>query len=107
MKIIVEVGNINTFLKWFMASFILGIVALLAVFLVEDIAKLTGEMNQSILLVSTLTIFVLILFSLFSIVKANLNRIRRELVISVIFVIIPLSALVINGFIFIIYFVGK
>lgn len=76
-------------------------------FLVEDIAKLTGEMNQSILLVSTLTIFVLILFSLFSIVKANSNRIRRELVISVIFVIIPLSALVINGFIFIIYFVGK
>ncbi|MEK5207197.1 hypothetical protein [Psychrobacillus sp. FSL H8-0510] len=90
-----------------MASFILGIVALLAVFLVEDIAKLTGEMNQSILLVSTLTIFVLILFSLFSIVKANSNRIRRELVISAIFVIIPLSALVINGFIFIIYFVGK
>lgn len=107
MKIIVEVGNINTFLKWFMASFILGIVALLAVFLVEDIAKLTGEMNQSILLVSTLTIFALIVFSLFSIVKANSNRIRRELVISVIFVIIPLSALVINGFIFIIYFVGK
>lgn len=90
-----------------MASFILGIVALLAVFLVEDIAKLTGKMNQSILLVSTLTIFVLILFSLFSIVKANSNRIRRELVISAIFVIIPLSALVINGFIFIIYFVGK
>lgn len=107
MKIIVEVGNINTFIKWFMASFILGIVALLAVFLVEDIARLTGEMNQSILLVSTLTIFALILFSLFSIVKANSNRIRRELVISSIFVIIPLSALVINGFIFIIYFVGK
>lgn len=104
MKIIVEVGNINTFLKWFMASFILGIVALLAVFLV---ARLTGEINQSILLVSTLTIFALIVFSLFSSVKANSNRIRRELVISVIFVIIPLSALVINGFIFIIYFVGK
>lgn len=104
MKIIVEVGNINTFLKWYMASFILGIVALLAVFLV---ARLTGEINQSILLVSTLTIFALIVFSLFSIVKANSNRIRRELVISVIFVIIPLSALVINGFNFIIYFVGK
>lgn len=104
MKIIVEVGNINTFLKWFMASFILGIVALLAVFLV---ARLTDEINQSILLVSTLTIFALIVFSLFSIVKANSNRIRRELVISVIFVIVPLSALVINGFIFIIYFIGK
>ena len=97
-------GNIDTFLKWFMASFILGIVALLAVFL---LAMLTGEINQSILLVSTLIIFGLIVFSLFSIVKANSNRIRRELVISVIFVIIPLSALVINGFIFIIYFVGK
>ena len=87
-----------------MASFILGIVGLLAVFFV---ANKTGEMNRSILLVSTLTIFVLILSSLFSIVKANSNRIRRELVISVLFAIIPLSALVINGLIFTVYFVGK
>ncbi|MFB5089362.1 hypothetical protein PGC35_19590 [Psychrobacillus sp. PGGUH221] len=90
-----------------MASFILGIVGLIAVFFVEDISRVTGEKNRSILLVSALTIFVLILSSLFSIVKANSNRIRRELVISVLFAIIPLSALVINGLIFTVYFIGK
>ena len=90
-----------------MASFTLGIVGLIAVFFVEDIARVTGEMNQSILLAGILTISILILSSLFSIVKANSNRIRRELVISVFFSIIPLTALVINGLIFIVYFVGK
>ena len=97
-------GKIDKFLKWFLASFILGIVGLIAVFIV---ANKTGEMNRSILLVSTLTIFIINLSSLFSIVKANSNRIRRELVISLLFVIIPLSALVINGLIFTVYFVGK
>jgi len=53
------------------------------------------------------SIFVLILSSLINIVKANSNKIRRELVISVLFAIIPLSVLVINGFIFTVYFVGK
>ena len=85
-----------------MASFILGIVGLIAIFFV-----VTGEMNRSVLLVSTLTIFVLILSSLFGIVKANSNRIRRELVISAVFAIIPLSVLVLNGLIFTVYFVGK
>ena len=85
-----------------MASFILGIVGLIAIFFV-----VTGEMNRSVLLVSTLIIFALILSSLFSIVKANSNRIRRELVISAFFAIIPLSVLVLNGLIFTVYFVGK
>jgi len=85
-----------------MASFILGIVGLIAIFFV-----VTGEMNRSVLLVSTLIIFALILSSLFSIVKANSNRIRRELVISAVFAIIPLSVLVLNGLIFTVYFVGK
>ena len=96
--------KIDKFLKWFMASFILGIVGLIAVFFV---ARLTGEMNRSILLVSTITIFILILSSLFSIVKANSNRIKRELVISAFFTLIPLAALVMNGLIYIVYFVGK
>lgn len=100
-------GNIDKFFKWFMASFTLGIVGLIAVFFVEDMARVTGEMNPSILLAGIFTISILILSSLFSIVKANSNRIRRELVISVFFSIIPLTALVINGLIFIVYFVGK
>lgn len=100
-------SKIDKFTKWFIASFILGIVGLIAVFFVEDIANVTGELNRSILLISTIAVFILIFTSLFSIVKANSNRIKRELVISAFLTIIPLTALVLNGLIFTIYFVGK
>ena len=100
-------SKIDKFTKWFIASLILGIVGLIAVFFVEDIANVTGELNRSILLISTIAVFILIFTSLFSIVMANSNRIKRELVISALFTLIPLIALVINGLIFTIYFVGK
>lgn len=100
-------SKIDKFTKWFITSFILGIVGLIAVFFVEDIANVTGELNRSILLVSTITVFILIFTSLFSIVKANSNRIKRELVISAFLTVIPLTALVMNVLIFTVYFVGK
>ena len=100
-------SKIDKFTKWFITSFILGIVGLIAVFFVEDIANVTGELNRNILLISTITVFILIFTSLFSIVKANSNRIKRELVISAFLTIIPLTALVLNGLIYTIYFVGK
>lgn len=97
----------DKFTKWFIASFILGSLGLIAVFFVEEIARVTGDMNRSILLVSTISIFILIISSLFSIVKANSNRTQGELVLSALVSIIPLSALVMNGLIFTVYFVGK
>ena len=100
-------SKIEKFMKWFISSFILGIVGLIAVFFVEDIARITGEFNRAILLIGTLTVFILILTSLFSLVKANSNRIKRELVISAFFALIPLSALIVNGLIFTVYFIGK
>lgn len=99
--------EMDKFTKWIKVSFILGILGLIAVFFVEDIGRLTGEMNRSILLVSTITIFIVILTSLLSIVIANSNRIKGELVISALIAIIPLSALLINGLIFTVYFVSK
>lgn len=99
--------NIDKFPKWFLISFVLGILGFVAVFLLEDLSRATGELNRIVLLVGSLTIFVLLLSSLLSIVKANSKRIRREIVISAIFSIIPISALVINGLLFTIYFVGK
>ena len=100
-------SKIDKFTKWIIASFILGVVGLIAVFYVEDIARVTGELNRRILLISTISVFILIFTSLFSIVKANSNRIKRELVISAFLTIIPLTALVLNGLIYTIYFVGK
>ncbi|MDM5230205.1 hypothetical protein QUF87_03165 [Lysinibacillus pakistanensis] len=91
-------------MKWFLVSFILGVIGLIAVFFVEDVGRITGEMNRSILLVSTITVFILILSSLFSIVKANSKRIKSELVISALVTIIPLTTLIINGLIFTVYF---
>jgi len=100
-------SKIDKFMKWFIASFVLGIVGLVAVFFVEDIARITGEFNRSILLIGALTVFFLILTSLFSLIKANSKRIKRELVISVLFALILLAALIFNGLIFIVYFIGK
>ena len=97
----------DKYMKWFISSFILGILGLLAVFFVEDIARITGEFNRTILLISTITVFILILTSLFSLVKANSKRIKRELVLSAFFALIPLSALIFNGLIFTVYFIGK
>ncbi|WP_077212645.1 hypothetical protein [Bacillus dakarensis] len=99
--------NIDKFTKWFITSFILGIVGLTAVFFVEDIARVTGEMKRGILLACTITIFILTLFSIFSLFKANSNRNKNEIVFSAFAAIIPLSALIINGLIFTVYFVGK
>ena len=99
--------KIDKFIKWFVASFVLGLAGLITVFFVEDIARVNGEMDESILLGGIITIFILILFSIFSIVKANSNRNKRELVASAFIAVIPLFALAINSLFFIIYFVGK
>ena len=99
--------KIDKFIKWFVASFVLGLAGLITVFFVEDIARVNGEMDESILLGGIITIFILILFSIFSIVKANSNRNKRELVASAFIAVIPLLALAINSLFFIIYFVGK
>ena len=85
----------------------MGIVGLIAVFSVEDIARVTGEFNKTILLVGIITVLIIILSSLFSIVKANSNRIKREIIISAFFTLIPLAASVMNGLIYIVYFVGN
>lgn len=89
--------KIDKFLKWFLTSFVLGLIGLTAAFFVQDIASINGELNQSILLVCTITIFILILISLFSIIKANFRRMRSELIMSAFVVIIPLTALLINS----------
>ena len=97
----------DKFMKWFISSFILGIGGLVAVFFVEDISRITGEFNRAILLSGTISVLILILTSLFSLVKANSKRIKREIVISALFALIPLSALIFNGLIFTVYFIGK
>ncbi|MDN7246248.1 hypothetical protein [Planococcus shenhongbingii] len=95
------------FAKWLTTAFVLGLIALLGAFFTEDIARMTGEFNRTILLISVVVVFVLILSSLLSIIKANGSKIKREMVASFFVALIPLAALVVNGLIFTVYFVGK
>lgn len=97
----------DPFSKWFILSFVLGIAGLSAVFFVETIARISGDLDRGILLSLLIAILIVCILSLFSIVKANSNRIRRELIASIFVAAIPLLALAINGFIFTVYFGGK
>lgn len=97
----------DRFAKWFITSFVLGLAGLLAVIVAEHTARLGGELNQNILLGIFISIFVINLLSLISIVLANSKRAKRELVASAFIAAIPLLALVMNGFLFTVYFGGK
>ena len=97
----------DKFTKWFTVAFILGLIALLGAFFTEDIARMTGEYNKTIMLIGIVVVFVLILSSLFSIAKANGSKIKRQLVASSFVALIPIAALLVNAIVFTIYFVGK
>jgi len=101
------VDNINTFKKWLFVALVLGIGGWIAGFYVEDVARISGEFNRSILLTGILVTFLLLILSFISIVKANVKRIKKEIVISGFVAILPFTALLMNSLVFIVYFVGK
>ena len=76
-------------------------------FFIEDFARLSGEFNKSFLFIGTLLIFGLLISSFISLWKANVKRLKKELVISAIWGVVPFTALIFNGLIFVVYFVGK
>ncbi|MFC4354793.1 hypothetical protein ACFO0S_06935 [Chryseomicrobium palamuruense] len=94
-------------MKWFTTRLIVGLIALVGAFFTEDIARMTGELDRTLLLISVVVVFVLTLSSFFSIAKANRNKIKREIVASIFVAFIPLAALAVNGLLFTVYFVGK
>ena len=85
----------------------MGIGGWIAGFYVEDVARISGEFNRSILLTGILVTFLLLILSFISIVKANVKRIKKEIVISGFVAILPFTALLMNSLVFIVYFVGK
>ena len=99
--------NIDTFKKWLFVALVLGIGGWIAGFYVEDVARISGEFNRSILLTGILVTFLLLILSFISIVKANVKRIKKEIVISGFVAILPFTALLMNSLVFIVYFVGK
>lgn len=97
----------NKFTKWFIVSMSLALIGLIVVFNVEDWARLSGEMNRNILLFGNLSTFVLVLSSLFILFKANFERVKTKIVISLSTSLFPLTVFVMNGLIFTVYFIGN
>lgn len=97
----------GNFMKWFTTGLVIGLIALVGAFFTEDFARMTGEFDRTLLLVSVVGVFVLTLFSFISLAKANRNKIKREMVASIFVAFIPFAALAVNGLLFTVYFVGK
>ena len=97
----------GNFMKWFTTGLIIGLIALVGAFFTEDLARITGEFDRTLLFVTIAVGFALTLFSFFSLAKANSRKMKREIMASLLVALIPFAALAVNGLLFTVYFVGK
>lgn len=97
----------GNFMKWFTTGLVIGLIALIGAFFTEDLARMTGEFDRTILFMTILVGFALTLFSFFSLAKANSRKVNREIIASIFVAFIPLAALAVNGLLFTVYFIGK
>lgn len=92
------------FYKWFFISIVS---AGLGIILVLNIEGWSFFDDKRIFLAGIFVIFILAGYSLFSLVKANRERKKDQLIISLLTALIPLLLIVMNCLLFIVYFVGK
>lgn len=97
----------NKFIKWYVSSLSLAIICLIVVFNVQEWSRLTGEVNRSVLLSGIISTFVLVIISLFCLFKANAERKKVNIILSLFTSLVPLSVFVINYLVYYVWFVGK
>jgi|SRR5690625_261571 len=97
----------NKFTKWFITSILFALIGLIVVLNVEEWARLSGELSRSIILIGTISTFVLVLISLYCLLKASGERKKNHIIISLFSSLVPLSVFVMNGLVFTVYFIGK
>ncbi|SES78628.1 hypothetical protein SAMN05216389_102171 [Oceanobacillus limi] len=97
----------NKFATWFIGSVVLALMGLIIVLNVEDWARLNGELNRSVLLTGSLFVFSVVILSIFCLIKANGERIKTKILLSLFTAFFPVVVFVMNGFLFTIYFIGK
>ncbi|RPF53200.1 hypothetical protein [Aquisalibacillus elongatus] len=97
----------NNFTKWFTSSMFLALIALILVFNIEGLARLSGEMNRSFLLTGTLATFILVILSITFLFKANSERKQSKIIASFFASLIPLGVFIMNGVLFSVWFIGK
>ena len=97
----------HKFSKWYGATILLGLFGLIIVLNLEDWARVSGELNKGILLTGIISTFLLVVSSIYCIFKANIEKNKYRVILSVFTSFIPLSLFVLNGLLFTVYFVGK
>ena len=97
----------NKFIKWYVSSLSLALIGLIVLNNVEDWSRLTGEVNRSVLLSGILSTFVLVIISLFCLFKANAERKKVNIILSLFTSLVPLYIFVMNYIVYYVYFVGK
>ncbi|SDJ99248.1 hypothetical protein [Sediminibacillus albus] len=97
----------NKFTKWLIASISLALIGIIVVFNIEGWARLTEELNRNVLLSGILSTFALVVVSLFCLFKANVERKKGQIIISLFTSLVPLSLFVMNGLLLTVYSIGK
>ena len=97
----------NKFIKWYGSSLSLALIGLIVLNNVEEWSRLTGELNRSVLLSGILSTFVLVIISLFCSFKANAERKKVNIILSLFTSLVPLYVFVMNYIVYYVYFVGK
>lgn len=97
----------NQFVKWLIMSISLAMMGLIVVLNIEGWARLSGELSRNIILVGTVLTLAFIVISLFCLFKANVERKKNHMIISLFTSLVPLSVFLMNGLLFSVWFVGK
>ena len=97
----------NKFIKMLITSISLSVIGLIVVLNVEGWARLSGELNKNIILTGTVLTFALAVISLFYLFKANVERKKNHIIVSLFTSLVPISVFVMNGLLFSVWFIGK
>src|SRR5690625_3712017 len=97
----------SKFTKSLILSILMAFIGFIIIFNIEGWPRSTGERNDRLLLIGVLSAFIFMILSLFSLIRANVERKKSQLIISLLTSIVPLSVFIMNGILFSIYFIGK
>ncbi|MUK87859.1 hypothetical protein GMD78_05530 [Ornithinibacillus sp. L9] len=97
----------NKFIKWLIPSISLALISLIVVLNLEDWARLSGELNRNVILIGTVLTFALVVSSIVCLFKANVERKKNHIIISLFTSLVPLCVFLMNGVLLTVWFVGK
>lgn len=97
----------NKFFKWITSSVVLTILGVVIVLNIESWSLSANEMNNNLLMTGILFTLLLTILSFFCLIKANQKYQKKQLFISILISLMPISLFIMNGLLFSVYFSGK